>query len=328
MANVQIQNITSASSTDAVNDYFVGYNNATTAYRKYNRNILLGITGSPVGSTDTQTVSAKTFTNTNAYTAKSTSFTLQDVTDNTKQAQFSLAAISTATTRTYTLPNISATLASLTGVETFTNKTLTSPAISGGTISNASITVDAITGFTTSTVVTVGGVQLNNGTIGTSNAVTTASVADSAITPAKLLTGTGTGWSWQAWTPTWTNATVGNGTVVAKYCQIGKATVCRLSFVLGSSSTISGLITFSLPVTAVAYPNIANGVDPFGLAAILDSGTATYSADIRTLTTTTAIVTVFGAAGTYVNGTNTSSSVPMVWTTGDALTTTFIYEAA
>jgi hypothetical protein len=36
-------------------------------------------------------------------------------------------------------------------------------------------------------------------------------IAASAITPEKLLTGTGTTWPWTAWTPSWTNLTVGTG---------------------------------------------------------------------------------------------------------------------
>lgn len=64
-----------------------------------------GFTGSPMGTTATQTVSNKTLNNTNTITVKDNAFTLQDETVTTKQAQFQLSGISTATTRTVTLPD-------------------------------------------------------------------------------------------------------------------------------------------------------------------------------------------------------------------------------
>jgi len=53
-------------------------------------------------------------------TALDSNFTLQDNVDPTKQAQFQLSAITTATTGTYTLPAATTTLAGLGTVQTFT----------------------------------------------------------------------------------------------------------------------------------------------------------------------------------------------------------------
>lgn len=56
-------------------------------------------------------------------TANASQFTLQDVTDPTKQALFSVSGITTATTRTYTLPDVTGTVALLSGTQTFSSAT-------------------------------------------------------------------------------------------------------------------------------------------------------------------------------------------------------------
>lgn len=324
----KISALPTLASIDRAADFLPIVDTSGVVTNKITPNNMLGIVGTPLGTSDSQSVTNKTLDNTNTITLKDTLFTLQDDGDVTKQARFQLSGITTGNTRVYTLPNATGTLADLATAQTFTNKTLTSPTITTATINNPTLNTDAISEFTVSNGVTIAGMNVKSGKLNTNNSVVTANITDSAVTPAKLFAGTGTGWSWATWTPTWSNVTTTTGTVTAKYIQVGKQVTCRLSFALGASSAITGLITFSLPVTAVSYPNIANGVDPLGYCVILDSGTGTYSADVRMFTTTTAIVTVLGVAGTYANGVNTSSTVPMTWTTNDALSTTFTYEAA
>jgi hypothetical protein len=87
--------------------------------------------GTLVLTGNAQTLSSKTLDNTTVLTIKGSNLTLQDASDTTKQAQFVLSAISTATTRSYTLPDVTDTIVTLTATQTLTNKSLTSPTLTG-----------------------------------------------------------------------------------------------------------------------------------------------------------------------------------------------------
>lgn len=67
------------------------------------------ISGTATNSQLPSTISSKTLDNSNTYTAKSGSFTLQDSTDTTKQAVFGLSNITTANTRTINVPDANST---------------------------------------------------------------------------------------------------------------------------------------------------------------------------------------------------------------------------
>jgi hypothetical protein len=67
-------------------------------------------------------------------------------------------------------------------------------------------------------------------------------------------------YTWQTWTPTFTGLTTGNGTLNARYLQIGPLTTVYVSFVLGSTSSITGgVVITNLPVNA-NFSNINAGI--------------------------------------------------------------------
>lgn len=247
MATVKISALPAAVGIDGSNDYIPIVQSGVT--NKINRTTLLGITGSPVGTSDSQTLTNKIIGNTNTITAKDGSFTLQNTSDTSKQAVFSLAGITTATTRTITLPDASLTMVGTATTQTLTNKTLTSPTITGGTYDNGTITVDSISGHTSASIVTVGGVQMNNGVVNTANAVTSVSIAASAVQPQALFTGTGTGWVLTSFAPSWTNLTVGTtgNTNVGYWVQTGKWVTGYFITILGTGGSIGTGPVFTLP---------------------------------------------------------------------------------
>lgn len=321
-----IGQLPSANGIDGAADYLAIETASPHATNKINRNIFLGVTAQPVDISSVQTLTNKVIGITNTVTLSDTLFTLQDNSDNTKQALFQLSGITTGTTRTYTLPNVTDTLVSLTATQTLTNKTLTSPAISGGTIDNTTITVDSIAGHTTSTVVNVANMQISNGVINTANAVTSTSIASGAVQPQALQSGTGSGWTWTTYAPTLTNITQGNGVLTANYIQIGKTVFVKIKFILGNTSAMGTGPTFSLPVTANSYYSDGNAMCGWG---IVTAGGVESEIVSQLRSTTTVRPTLVGGAATYLGPTaNISASVPGSWTTSDFINIQFFYEAA
>lgn len=163
--------------------------------------------------------------------------------------------------------------------------------------------------------------------------VTTDKIADANVTNAKLASQ-----ALQSWTPTWVNLTVGNGTVIAKYIQIGRTVQCVISVVFGSTTSIGGTApTFTLPVTAAgtgtysaafATGTAGTATAAIGVGTIFDSGTAAFNAKVDMVSSTTAKFVSFAAGGTYTQDTDVTSTVPMTWTTNDGFFGVFSFEAA
>lgn len=55
---------------------------------------------------------------------------------------------------------------------------------------------------------------------------------------------------WQSWSPSLTAITIGDGTQVARYCQIGRQVFFQFRITLGATTSLTGNWGFSLPVAA------------------------------------------------------------------------------
>ena len=198
----------------------------------------------------------------------------------------------------------------------FTANTFTS-------LSGSAIKTNTINETTAASGVTIDGLQIKDSALVTANSVVTANYSDGSILQEHLVTGAGTSWAWQTWTPTWTNVTVGNGTNGSKYMRIGNVIICHLQFVFGSTSSISGIPQVTLPVTAVAYTASSYAGD--GL--FTDAGTAEFTASAEWVDTTH-VRFLTNDVATYVNMATVSSTIPFTWTTSDVISATFMYEAA
>lgn len=127
--------------------------------------------------------------------------------------------------------------------------------------------------------------------------------------------------AWTSYTPTWTNLTVGNGTNVGAFVRVGKLVAFRAQITFGSTTSVTGGLSVSFPVTAKA----ANG--------------GTFSSTFISAGNTYAPAIIYGdtgglglfapsASGAYVVAVNTSSSIPFSWKSTDIIFAGGVYEAA
>jgi hypothetical protein len=131
-----------------------------------------------------------------------------------------------------------------------------------------------------------------------------------------------------AYTPTWTNLAVGNGTVVASYCRVNNFIHYTGGFVFGTTTVVSSTVAVSTPVTqrvlSASY-NLPTGLLEFVdvSAGLLIMGSADYRGNPNAVS-----LEVSNVAGTYPFNVGVNVSVPFTWATGDRIYWNLYYEAA
>jgi hypothetical protein len=109
----------------------------------------------------------------------------------------------------------------------------------------------------------------------------------------------------------------GNGTLVGRYVQMGKTVIGSILFTLGSTTVISGLPLFTLPVTALAAD--------WPVEVMLKKPLSNWWVGASfALNTNSILVAAVGASG----ATAFTAALPMTWAAGDSIWASFTYEAA
>lgn len=128
---------------------------------------------------------------------------------------------------------------------------------------------------------------------------------------------------WTTYTPTFTGFTAGNATITARYKQIGKTVFVWAKVVLGSTSSVTGDFTMSLPVNnTIPYPV------SMGHASIEDVGLTQRPCFTFASSATIFTVRAINVGGTYAAESSFSSTVPQTWVTGDTIAVNLRYEAS
>lgn len=144
---------------------------------------------------------------------------------------------------------------------------------------------------------------------------------------------TGSAWQaqgvWTSFTPTWTaptNPTLGNGTLVTRWCRVGRMITWMGTLTLGSTSNGgTGIWNMSLPVT----PASGAGIPAWrGAASYFKPGDNDYQGQSVISPGGTVVDFVVKTSSSAQSFSNVSNTVPVAAASTNALTWSITYEAA
>jgi hypothetical protein len=131
--------------------------------------------------------------------------------------------------------------------------------------------------------------------------------------------------SWQAWTPTITGLTIGNGTVVARYWKANKTVLIEGSITWGSTTSASGTLGVSLPLEAKRSDTY------IGISRARDVSVRPYPVSTFLLNSTTINFLRFdtnnGITGILYESAVVNGTSPFTWVNTDQLLFQGVYEA-
>ena len=120
--------------------------------------------------------------------------------------------------------------------------------------------------------------------------------------------------AWTTYTATLTNIAKGNATTwTSKQYRMNDVGFVSVEFVFGSTSAVTGDITIGLP-SGWSAPNQVQG-----LARLTAAGTVYVGRWEINAAGTSILVRANNAAGTYLQSTNCSATIPGTWTTNDTI---------
>ena len=121
--------------------------------------------------------------------------------------------------------------------------------------------------------------------------------------------------AWQAWTPTFTNLTQGTGaTTSAFYARMGKTVVAQVYVTMGTTPTVGGQFSISLPVDIAS----ANRSGSIGTCLMRDAGGAvSYLGSVLATGSAPSVVRMqtIGTAGATATLSSQTATNPFTWAT-------------
>jgi hypothetical protein len=136
--------------------------------------------------------------------------------------------------------------------------------------------------------------------------------------------------TYTAFTPTFVNLTVGNGTSSAKFSRVNNVVDYYGYFILGSTSAVTGVVNITLPITANAIYAGINGI-PMGDLSMYDTTASTwYKGEVFSISSATVTRTrIWTTSGSnIISNSSPNATAPMTWATGDQFLWNIRYEAA
>jgi hypothetical protein len=124
--------------------------------------------------------------------------------------------------------------------------------------------------------------------------------------------------AWTTWSPSYTDITVGNGTVTARWCRIGKVVNVYWRLIFGTTTSFSTTPQFTLPVSASYPQRSATGM-------LTDQGVANYIGYGQIEGGTFYPVTIL-SNGTYASVGGLNATTPFTWGNTDSLFFSISYE--
>jgi hypothetical protein len=133
--------------------------------------------------------------------------------------------------------------------------------------------------------------------------------------------------TWTAFTPSFTNLTVGNATLAGRYLNINKTVFFYVQVTFGSTTSMGTAANLTLPVAAASTAACQGGIYQITFQ---DSGVGTFLGSIQALNNTSTTVRFGGvdSGSTYATYAQTTSTVPCGWGTNDGIYISGMYEVA
>lgn len=131
--------------------------------------------------------------------------------------------------------------------------------------------------------------------------------------------------TWQSYTPTLTNLTLGNGTLIGQYNRVGNTVHFYVIVVFGSTTSVVGPVLVTVP-----FPMVVSTYQSSLFTGMLEdaSGSPDFVCFGFRNTLTNFQVTCLGVGGTHAGYNSLAATTPFTWTTSDRITIGGTYQTS